>query len=106
MYHQKSMRGKRYTEAKKMIDSKKSYTVAEAVQLVKDASRVKFDATVELHVKLGIDVKQSDQNIRGTISLPHSVGKSRRVAAFVEPDKEAEAKAAGADLIGSEELIK
>ncbi|MEK7105711.1 MAG: 50S ribosomal protein L1 [Patescibacteria group bacterium] len=99
------MRGKRYTEAKKMIDSKKSYTVAEAVQLVKDASRVKFDATVELHVKLGIDVKQSDQNIRGTISLPHSVGKSRRVAAFVEPDKEAEAKAAGADLIGSEELI-
>src|SRR3989338_7446472 len=99
------MRSKRYTGAKKLVDSKKSYTVAEAIALVKETAKVKFDATVEMHCKLGIDVKQSDQNIRGTISLPHAVGKSRRVAAFVEPDKEAEARAAGADLVGSEELI-
>ena len=88
-----------------MVDSKKSYAIEDAITLVKETTKVKFDATVELHCKLGIDVKQSDQNVRGTISLPHSVGKSRRVAAFVEPDKEAEAKAAGADLVGGEELI-
>lgn len=99
------MRSKRYTASKKMIDTKKAYSVAEAIALVKETASVKFDATIELHCKLGIDVKQSDQNIRGTISLPHAVGKSRRVAAFVEPDKEAEAKAAGADLVGGEEMI-
>ncbi len=99
------MHGKRYKEVKKLVDNKKAYSVVEGVGLVKETSKVKFDATVELHVKLGIDVKQSDQNIRGTISLPNAVGKARRVAAFVEPDKEAEAKAAGADLVGSEELI-
>lgn len=99
------MRSKRYTTAKQLVDNKKSYSVDEAIALVKETTKVKFDATIELHCKLGIDVKQSDQNIRGTISIPHSVGKSRRVAAFVEPDKEAEAKAAGADLVGGEELI-
>lgn len=99
------MRSKRYSEAKKLVDSKKNYSIEEAVTLVKETTKVKFDATVELHCKLGIDVKQSDQNIRGTISLPHAVGKTRRVAAIVEPDKEAEAKAAGADIVGGEEFI-
>lgn len=99
------MRSQRYQEAKKKIDSKQAYAIADAVKLVKETSNVKFDASVELHCHLGIDPAQGDQQIRGTLTLPHSIGRSVRVAAFVEPDKEAEAKAAGADLIGAEELI-
>jgi len=101
----KYMRSKRYTEAKKKVDGKIAYAVADAIRLVKETANVKFDGTVEVHCKLGIDPKQSDQNVRGTLSLPHSVGNSTRVAAFVEADKEAEAKQAGADIIGGEELI-
>src|SRR5262245_62077327 len=98
------MHSKRYKEVKKKV-SKNGYSIEEAMKVVKETSTVKFDASVELHCKLGIDPSQSDQNVRGTLVLPHSVGKTTRVAAFVEPDKEAEAKAAGADLVGSEELI-
>ncbi|MFH1404736.1 MAG: 50S ribosomal protein L1 [Patescibacteria group bacterium] len=99
------MPGKRFMEAEKLLDPKKLYTVDEAVALIKKTGSSKFDESVELHARLGIDTKQSDQQIRITISLPHGSGKSKRVVAFVEAEKEAEAKQAGADIIGGEELI-
>ncbi|OGL66720.1 50S ribosomal protein L1 [Candidatus Uhrbacteria bacterium RIFCSPHIGHO2_01_FULL_63_20] len=99
------MAGKKTLEAKKMVDPKKTYTVDEAIALVKTLPKREFDESVELHVRLGIDPTKGDQQVRGTIAFPHGVGKSKRVAAFVEAAKEAEAKAAGADLVGGEELI-
>lgn len=99
------MPSKRYTEAKKLIDSKKRYTIDEAVALLKKTATTKFSEGVELHARLGIDPKKSDQQIRATISFPHGVGKTKRVVAFVEAAKEADAKAAGADIVGGEELI-
>jgi len=92
-------------EAKGQIEADKTYPIDEAIELAKKTSTVKFDASIELHLKLGIDPGKTDQLVRGTISLPHMAGKTKRVAAFVDADKEAEAKAAGADVIGSEELI-
>src|SRR3989344_3089271 len=99
------MAGKKTLEAKKMVDPKKTYTVDEAIALVKTLPKREFDESVELHVRLGIDPTKGDQQVRGTIAFPHGVGKGKRVAAFVEAAKEAEAKAAGADLVGGEELI-
>lgn len=99
------MPSKKYQEAKEKIDPKKIYSLEEAVELVKQTSPVKFDASVEVHLRLGIDPAQGDQQVRGTITLPHGTGKSKRVAAFVSADKESEAKEAGADIVGSEELI-
>lgn len=99
------MRGKKYLAAKAKIDSKKKYPPAEAVDLVKQTSGVKFDATVELHLHLGIDPKKGEEQTRGTLVLPHFFGKSKKVAAFVETAKEEEAKTAGADLVGGEDLI-
>lgn len=99
--------GKKYAEAAKLIDPKKTYSPEEAVDLVKKTSKTKFDATVELHCKLGIDPTKGEQQIRGTITLPHGTGSSKRVAAFVSTaDKEQEAKDAGADVVGGEDLIK
>ena len=88
-----------------MVDPKKVYTVDEAINLVKKTSTTKFDASVEVHLKLGIDPTKGDQQTRGTLVLPHGTGKSKRIAAFVEPEKEKEAKDAGADIVGGEELI-
>lgn len=105
MKKQTRTRSVRYQKAAKVIDPKKVYTIEEAIPLLKASSNVKFDASVEVHVRLGIDIKKSDQNIRGTLTLPHGTGKTKRVAAFVEPDKEAEAKASGATVVGGEELI-
>lgn len=100
------MRSKRYQEAQTKIDPKMTYSIEEAVKLVKEVSNEKFDAAVELHLNLGIDPSKGDQQVRGTIALPHGVGgKTKKVAAFVEPAKEEEAKKAGADLIGNEEMI-
>lgn len=90
---------------KSLIDVKKVYTVAEAIELVKSTSKVKFDASVEAHLHLGVDPAKGDQQVRGTVTLPHGTGKTKRVAAFVSAAKEDEAKAAGADLVGGEELI-
>ncbi len=98
-------RSKRYAELKKLVDSKKLYTPSEAIELVKKTSNTKFDGTVEVHMNLGIDVKKSDQMIRSTIVLPHSAGKTKRIAAFVPADKQKDAKEAGADIVGAEELI-
>ncbi len=99
------MPSKRFKEATGQIDPEKIYSIDEAIDLAKKTSTVKFDASVELHLRLGIDPKKSDQLVRGTIALPYMSGKTKRVAAFVEPDKEDMAKAAGADLVGGEELV-
>ncbi|HBV58267.1 MAG TPA: 50S ribosomal protein L1 [Candidatus Magasanikbacteria bacterium] len=100
------MRSKRYLKFKSVADTKKKYSLAEAVEAVKKTAGVKFDATVEMHVCLGIDPKKGEEQVRGTIVLPHAFGKSKIVAAFVPSGKEDEAKAAGADLVGGEELIE
>ncbi len=100
------MHGKRYKEAKKLIDVKKTYSPEEAMELVKKTATTKFDATVELHVRLGIDPKKGEQQVRATLSLPHGTGgAAKKVAAFVSGEKEKEAKEAGADMVGGEDLI-
>lgn len=89
-----------------MVDPKKIYTVEEAVKILKSFPAPKFDAAVELHIKLGIDPTKGDQLVRGTIVLPHGTGKTKKVIAFVEAEKEAEAKTAGADIIANEEIME
>ncbi len=96
---------KRKEESQALVDKDKVYAIDEALTLCKKAATAKYDEAIELHIKLGIDPGKSDQQVRGTVTLPHGIGKSKRVAAFVEQEKEAEAKAAGADIVGSEELI-
>lgn len=96
---------KRYQESAKLVDKKKKYLPQEAVELVKKTGTTKFKSSVEAHVRLGIDPKKSDQSIRATIVFPNSVGKSKKIAAFVGPDKEKDAKDAGAEIVGGEELI-
>lgn len=88
------------------VDKNKVYSVDEAIKLVTETSGVKFDASVEVHARLGIDPKKGEQQIRATVVLPHGTGKSKKVAAFVAPEKEKEAKEAGADFIYGEEDIK
>ncbi|MEK7139134.1 MAG: 50S ribosomal protein L1 [Patescibacteria group bacterium] len=97
--------GKRYLEAAKKIDANKVYSLDEALALAIVNAAEKIDSSIEIHCNLGIDPKKSDQLIRGTITLPHGTGQSKRVVAFVNPNQEADAKAAGADLVGGEELI-
>lgn len=99
-------RGKKFKEAAKKVETHKAYKLDEAVKLASETSPTKFDATVEVHVVLGVDPRQADQNIRTTVSLPHGTGKTVRVAAFVPVDEVEAAKKAGADVAGEEELIK
>ena len=87
------------------LDETKTYTIAEAIALTKKLSKTKFDASVEIHFRLGIDPKKGDQQIRNAVSLPHGTGKTIKVAAFVTPEKEKEVKTAGADYVGGEDLI-
>jgi large subunit ribosomal protein L1 len=98
-------RSKRYQELKKLVDVKKLYSPLEAMELVKQTSKTKFDSTIEVHLNLGIDVKKGDQQVRATILFPHSIGKSKKVVAFVAADREKDAKEAGADVVGGEDLI-
>ena len=98
-------RGKKYTEAAKMIDRAAQYDEAEAVTLVKKTAVAKFDETVEAHVRLGVDGRHADQQVRGAVVLPHGTGKTVRVLVFAKGDKATEAEAAGADFVGAEELI-
>ena len=88
------------------VDAKKVYELDEAIDLVKKTSKTKFDASVELHVKLGIDPKKGEQQVRATVSLPHGTGKEKKIAVFIEPGREEEAKAAGAAIYGNDDLIK
>ncbi|MFC1679598.1 50S ribosomal protein L1 [Elusimicrobiota bacterium] len=98
--------GKRHAAAVKGVDKNKLYALTEAAELVKKSATAKFDESIELHVRLGIDSRQSDQQIRGTVALPHGTGKNRRVAVITKGEKVKEAEAAGADLIGHADLVE
>ncbi|MSU75506.1 MAG: 50S ribosomal protein L1, partial [Candidatus Magasanikbacteria bacterium] len=97
---------KRMVKVSALVDKNKVYSLEEAIKLVKETSGVKFDASVEAHANLGIDPKKGEQQIRATVTLPHGTGKTKTVAAFVSPEKEKEAKDAGADFVYGEEDIK
>ena len=88
------------------IDKNKLYSLKEASTIVKDVNTTKFDASVDLHIRLGVDPKKADQAIRGTVTLPHGTGKTKRVLVLCNPDKEADARAAGADFVGLDEFIQ
>lgn len=96
---------KRYQELAKKIDQEKSYQINEAIKLIKDTATTKFDGSVEVHVRLGIDPKKTEQQVRGAVTLPNGTGKTKKIAVFVSPEKEKEAKEAGADIIGGQDLI-
>ncbi len=98
-------RGKKYIESAKLIDRLKQYDTAEAVDLVIKSGKAKFDETVEIHVKLGVDSRHADQQVRGAVVLPHGTGKTVRVMVFAKGDKAKEAEAAGADFVGAEDMV-
>ena len=97
--------GKNYNTIAAKVDSAKLYTPKEAMTLVKELASAKFDETVEVSIRLGVDTRKADQNVRGSISLPHGTGKTVRVAVFAEGEKAREAEEAGADIVGSDELV-
>lgn len=99
-------RGKKYQELAKQIEKDKLYPIAEALELATKTSPSKFDASVEVHVRLGVDPRQADQNIRATVSLPHGTGKTIRVAVFAPSDQHEAAKKAGADVVGEEDFLQ
>ncbi|MBU9720237.1 MULTISPECIES: 50S ribosomal protein L1 [Bacillaceae] len=98
-------KGKKYTDALKLVDREKVYEISEAVELVKKTATAKFDETVELAARLGVDPKKADQQIRGAVVLPNGTGKTQRVLVFAKGEKAKEAEAAGADFVGEEDLI-
>jgi large subunit ribosomal protein L1 len=98
--------GKRYQDTAKLVDRTRIYPIAEAVALAKETSNVKFDASVEAHLRLGVDPRHADQMVRGTVVLPHGTGKIVRVAVFAQGEKAQEALRAGADEVGAEDLVK
>jgi len=100
------VRGKRYQEATKTIDKAREYEPAEAIAALKEAASAKFDETVEVAVRLGVDPRHGDQMVRGTTSLPHGTGKVRRVAVFAKGEKAQQAEEAGADVVGAEDLVQ
>ncbi|WP_116051586.1 50S ribosomal protein L1 [Amycolatopsis palatopharyngis] len=99
-------RSKAYRQAAELIDRERLYAPLEAAKLAKESSKVKMDATVEVAMRLGVDPRKADQMVRGTVSLPHGTGKTVRVIVFATGDKAAEAEAAGADAVGTDELIE
>src|SRR5215212_9536573 len=101
-----SARGKRYRSVRSQIDRERLYGPIEAIRILKGAEVAKFDETVEAHFNLGLNVRHADQQLRGTISLPHGTGREQRVAVFAEGDKAREAQEAGADVVGSADLAK
>ena len=98
-------RAKRYIESAKLVDSSKEYEIKEALEIIEKMPKTKFDQTVELHVKLGVDSKHADQQVRGTVVLPNGTGKTQKVLVFAKGPKAEEAEKAGADYVGAEELI-
>src|SRR3954453_2820948 len=98
--------GKKYEEARSRIDRESVYSPVEAVRMLKDFPAAKFDETVEVHFRLGLNVRHADEQLRGTLMLPHGTGKAMRVAVFAEGDKAREAQEAGADVVGSADLAK
>lgn len=97
--------GKNYIESAKLIDRNALYTPSEAMELTLKTSKAKFDETIEVHVRLGVDPRHADQQVRGAVVLPHGTGKTVRVLVFAKGDKAKEAEAAGADYVGAEELV-
>src|SRR5215471_1598651 len=97
---------KKRKTAESKLDKNKSYSLKEASSLVKQINTTKFDASIDLHIRLGVDPKKADQAVRGTVTLPHGTGKTKRVLVLCTPDKEAEAKAAGADFVGLDEFVQ
>ncbi|MGH9461875.1 MAG: 50S ribosomal protein L1 [Vicinamibacteria bacterium] len=100
------MPGKNYKKAKELVGDRRDYTMEEAVSLVKRMKYAKFDETVEVAMRLGVDPKHADQMVRGTVVLPHGLGRSRRVLAIASGEKVSEAEQAGADLVGGEEMVE
>jgi len=98
--------GKKYLDSKKLIDAAKLYEPEEAVALVKQISKAKFDETVELSIRLGVDPRHADQQVRGTVVLPHGTGKKVKVLVFAKADKAKEAEAAGAEFVGAEDIVE
>lgn len=98
-------KGKRYAEAAKLVDKSTTYDVAEAIDLVKKSASAKFDETIEAHIRLGVDGRHADQQVRGAVVLPHGTGKSVKVLVFAKGPKADEAEAAGAEYVGAEELL-
>ena len=98
--------GKRYRGLATQVERQKLYPVPDATALVRELATAKFDETIEAHFRLGIDPRKSDQNVRGTVALPHGTGRTVRVLAFAQGDKAAEAEAAGADHVGAQELVE
>src|SRR4051812_34380329 len=96
--------GKSYAESKAKVDRTREYTPHEAVKLMKEAKRAKFDESVEVHIRTGLNVRHADEQLRGTIALPHGLGKEVKVAVFAKGDKAREAEDAGADVVGAEDL--
>jgi large subunit ribosomal protein L1 len=97
--------GKKFNKAAEQVDRTKLYAPAEAIKLAKQTTTTKFDATVEVAMRLGVDPRKADQMVRGTVNLPHGTGKTARVVVFAAGDKAAEAEAAGADAVGSDDLV-
>lgn len=97
--------GKKYKKSAEAVDAKKTYTIAEAVKVISKFEKLKFDQTIDIAVRLGVDPKHADQMVRGSTLMPHGTGKTVRVAVIAKPEKEADAKAAGADHFGSDDLI-
>lgn len=98
-------RGKKYQDSAKLIDSAKLYDPSEALGLVVQTAKAKFDETVEVHIRLGVDSRHADQQVRGAVVLPNGTGKTKKVLVFAKGDKAAEAEAAGADFVGAEDLV-
>ena len=98
-------RGKKYQESAKLVEKSRLYDTAEAMDLITKTAKAKFDETVEAHIRLGVDSRHADQQVRGAVVLPHGTGKTARVLVFAKGDKATEAEQAGADFVGAEELI-
>ena len=98
--------GKKYNESVKLVDKSKLYETAEALELACKTAKAKFDETIEVHIRLGVDSRHADQQVRGAVVLPNGTGKKVRVCVFCKPEKEEAAKAAGADYVGAEDLVE
>ncbi len=101
-----STRGKKYEEARKRVDRNKRYDLEMGIQILKDTAKAKFDESVDMAIRLGVNPKHSDQMVRGTVALPHGVGKTVRVLVFAKGEKEKEAREAGADFVGADDLVE
>src|SRR5438093_8097542 len=101
-----AQQGKRYRAGVALVDRTKRYLLDEAIRLAVETGKAKFDETIEIAVRLGVDPRQADQNVRGTVVLPHGTGKSVRVLVFAKGEKEREAAEAGADFVGGEDMVK